>query len=86
MLGPMKVYSAAYTGLDAPPCGTVEIYHTDQIEYIFALENPEDYKWPDAWTDRALRGSIQDDFVHGLEEASGTLGQADGQIPWRPLD
>lgn len=48
MLGPMKVYSAAYTGLDAPPCGTVEIYHTDQIEYIFALENPEDYKWPDA--------------------------------------
>ena len=48
MLGPMKVYSAAFTGLDAPPCGCVELYHSDQIEYIFALENPEDYKWPDA--------------------------------------
>lgn len=47
MLGPMKVYSAAYTALDAPPCGSVEVYHEHQIEYIFAMENPEDYSWPE---------------------------------------
>lgn len=48
MLGPIKVYSAAYTGLDAPPCGSVEVYHTQQIEFIFAMENPEDYSWPES--------------------------------------
>ena len=48
MLGPMKVYSAAYTGLDAPPCGSLEVYHSQQIEFIFAMENPEDYSWPES--------------------------------------
>ena len=48
MLGPIKVYSAAYTGLDAPPCGSVEVYHDEQIEYIFVLENPEDFHWPES--------------------------------------
>ena len=51
MLGPIKVYSAAYTGLDALPCGSVEVYHTQQIEFIFAMENPEDYSWPESWTE-----------------------------------
>ncbi|CAK8989586.1 unnamed protein product [Durusdinium trenchii] len=51
MLGPMKIYPTAFASFDpsAPCCGSMEIYHHEgdnKIEYIFSMENPEDYAWP----------------------------------------
>jgi len=49
MLGPMKVYPAAASAFDphSPCCGCVEIYHDDRIEFVFSMQNPEDFAWPE---------------------------------------